>query len=161
MRVTAAVILLLGSGCAHRQPSPRALQVPRFESLVPRGMPLPAGQYRLSRGFIAPSNQDKGHKGIDLTAERGTPVLATAPGRVILSQFADGGYGEVILIEHAEGYETLYAHLGERLVREGDRVRRKQPIGRVGATGNATGPHLHYEVRRWGTPIDPLPFLSE
>ena len=97
----------------------------------------------------------------------GTPVFAVADGVVEIStaiRNADGSfrsYGEYIVINHGNGIMTLYAHglEGSRLVSVGDTVTQGQQIMRVGSTGNSTGPHLHFEVRQNGTPVNPVPFL--
>lgn len=96
----------------------------------------------------------RSHHGLDFGASEGTPVLAAAQGTV---RFAGkrGGYGNVVILEHADGTETRYAHCRDLGVREGDVVAEGQEIGSVGSTGRSTGPHLHFEVRRDGTPIDP------
>ncbi len=98
------------------------------------------------------------HNGIDIRAEVGTPVMATAEGIVNFSG-AMRGYGQIVVIDHGNGIETAYAHLHNRAVQEGDRVEKHQKVGQLGATGNATTPHVHYEVRLDGDPIDPNFFL--
>lgn len=97
------------------------------------------------------------HIGVDYAAATGTPVMATADG-VVARRAADGGYGNVVEIRHANGFMTRYAHLNgfARGVGPGTRVRQGQTIGYVGMTGLATGPHLHYEMHRSGSPVDPL-----
>lgn len=98
------------------------------------------------------------HGGIDLAAPRGTPVHAAGEGQVV---FAGWGYhgspdwGLLVAIDHGDGWLSLYAHLSEADVEAGDSVRGGAPIGRIGSTGNATGPHVHIEVRHEGTPVDP------
>jgi murein DD-endopeptidase MepM/ murein hydrolase activator NlpD len=94
------------------------------------------------------------HSGIDLAAARGTPVMATLPGiaTVILSAT---GYGLHVIIDHGGGLSSLYGHLDTVLIETGDAVMAGEVIGTVGATGNATGPHLHFEIRRDGIPEDP------
>ncbi|WP_308366417.1 MULTISPECIES: M23/M56 family metallopeptidase [unclassified Microbulbifer] len=94
------------------------------------------------------------HKGIDLGAPRGTRVRVPGAGVVIFSG-AKGASGEVVIIDHGQGVETLYAHLDKRLVNKGDRVEQGQILGLVGSTGKATGPHLHWELRRDGEVVDP------
>jgi murein DD-endopeptidase MepM/ murein hydrolase activator NlpD len=99
------------------------------------------------------------HAGLDFVAEAGTVVYATAPGRVI-SAGRNGGYGEMVEIAHADGITTRYAHLSRALVKRGMEIDAGTPIGRVGSTGRSTGPHLHYETRRDGEPIDPALYLA-
>ena len=100
------------------------------------------------------------HQGIDLAAPRGTPVLASASGKVAYSGNGMKGYGKVVVIKHANDLSTVYAHNSSLLVRMGDSVDQGQTIAKVGATGRATGPHLHFEIRRRGVPEDPGKFLT-
>jgi LysM repeat protein len=97
------------------------------------------------------------HRGIDLAASAGTPILAAAAGTVIYAG-QQSGYGLIVIVDHGT-YQTKYAHNAENLVRAGDDVRRGQPIAKVGSTGNATGNHLHFELVFEGEAIDPLPYL--
>jgi murein DD-endopeptidase MepM/ murein hydrolase activator NlpD len=99
------------------------------------------------------------HHGVDVAAPQGTPVRAMKNGRV---EFAGnrGGYGLCVIIEHGPNLRTLYAHLSRIDVQRGQRVSGGSVIGAVGATGNATGPHLHFEVWRWGRVEDPVPLLG-
>lgn len=99
------------------------------------------------------------HTGIDFAAARGTPIIAAAAGRVIHAGWRRG-YGKVVEIEHAFGYETVYAHLSEIRVKVGDRVERGDRIGGMGSTGRSTGTHLHYEVRVGGQPVNPLRYIE-
>jgi murein DD-endopeptidase MepM/ murein hydrolase activator NlpD len=96
------------------------------------------------------------HTGVDFPAPSGTPVLAARTGVVTVTRWLDG-YGNTIALKHKLGASTVYAHLSAFLVRPGERVAAGQPIGRVGATGSATGPHLHFELRVRGAAIDPVP----
>ncbi|HJU85927.1 MAG TPA: M23 family metallopeptidase [Gemmatimonadota bacterium] len=100
------------------------------------------------------SGEERFHTGLDLRARGGTPVYAAAGGTVALSG-ASGAYGNVVLVDHGGGLQTLYAHHERNLVGVGDVVRRGQPIALVGHTGNATGDHLHFEVRWNGGTVDP------
>jgi lipoprotein NlpD len=98
------------------------------------------------------------HDGLDLACPEGTPVFAAAEGEVLFAG-EQRGYGNLVLIRHARGLVTVYAHNAHNLVEQGDHVLRGEPIARVGRTGNATGPHLHFEVRVGTRPRDPLGFL--
>jgi murein DD-endopeptidase MepM/ murein hydrolase activator NlpD len=94
------------------------------------------------------------HGGADIHADRGTPVHAAGDGTVIFAS-RQGGYGNVIYVDHGHGLITRYGHLSKILVKKGEVVAAASEIGRVGATGRATGPHLHFEVRIDGNPVDP------
>ncbi len=98
------------------------------------------------------------HAGIDIAAAEGTTIAAAATGRVILAQYA-GNCGNMITIDHGGGMATNYCHLSQIFVGVGQDVQRGQAIGAVGMTGDATGPHLHFEVRIDGRPVDPLGYL--
>ncbi len=101
----------------------------------------------------------KYHSGIDFAADRGVPVYASGDG-VVEKVDSDGwGYGKMITIDHGYGYQTRYAHLSKFAVKKGDEVKRGQLVGYVGSTGKATGPHLHYEVLKNGTQVDPIYFF--
>jgi lipoprotein NlpD len=99
------------------------------------------------------------HDGIDIAAKRGTPIHAAASGVVVYSDRRLSGYGRMIIIRHSGDMFTAYAHNERNLVRKGDRVKQGDVIARVGSTGRATGPHLHFEVRRGTTPVDPKAYL--
>jgi murein DD-endopeptidase MepM/ murein hydrolase activator NlpD len=100
--------------------------------------------------------RNRPHLGTDFGAAHGTPVKTTADGTIAAAGWDGGGYGNLIRIDHGNGYETRYAHLSRVApgIRRGTRVRQGQVIGYVGATGLATGPHLHYELRLYGQPTD-------
>lgn len=99
------------------------------------------------------------HAGVDVIAPARTPVVAAAPGRVVWAGYRAGGWGRLVTIAHRDGVRTMYAHLSRVGVRLGERVGVGTRVGRVGATGDATGPHLHFEVRFRGAAVDPLPAL--
>ncbi|MBM3469815.1 MAG: hypothetical protein FJX73_03375 [Armatimonadetes bacterium] len=94
------------------------------------------------------------HTGVDISAPRGTPVPAAHAGKVLFAGWY-GGYGKLVILDHGDGVSTLYGHLSRISVKTGQNVSRRQVIGYVGSTGYSTGPHLHYEIRRNGRPINP------
>ncbi|MEL6902525.1 MAG: M23 family metallopeptidase, partial [Cyanobacteria bacterium J06606_4] len=98
------------------------------------------------------------HAGTDFGAEHGTPIQAAEMGIVLFSGWY-GGYGNAIILDHGGGLTTLYAHASRLNVAEGDTVRKGDVIAAIGTTGLSTGPHLHFEVRRAGEPVDPMTFL--
>lgn len=100
------------------------------------------------------------HPGLDISTQLGNKVFASANGIVIAAEYRRG-YGNVVIIDHGFGFSTLYAHLSKIAVSEGKRVKRWDVIGYVGTTGKSTGPHLHYEVRRYNQPVNPLDFILE
>ncbi len=99
------------------------------------------------------------HAGLDFTAPQGTPIYATANGRVETAGNTGDGYGRHVIINHGYGYKTLYAHMVRVKARAGQSVKRGEIIGWVGSTGKSTGPHCHYEVIKNGRPIDPIYFF--
>lgn len=110
---------------------------------------------KISRGFRPEEN----HKGLDITADTGTPIYAARAGKVIYADNELSGFGNCIIIQHDPTWTTFYAHNDRNYVRAGDVVQCGQPIGEVGSTGRATGPHLHFEIRQNGTALDPHPML--
>lgn len=101
----------------------------------------------------------KFHYGLDFAAPQGTPIYATADGSVTIAGNTGNGYGNYVVINHGYGYETLYGHMVRVKVRNGQVVKRGEVIGWVGSTGKSTGPHLHYEVHKYGQKIDPIYFF--
>lgn len=99
------------------------------------------------------------HTGIDIGLPYNTPVQATGHGIVVGSGWQPS-YGRSVLLQHGDGYSTLYAHLASSLVKLGDRVAPGDPIGLAGSSGNSTGPHLHYEIWKDGQVLDPRPFMD-
>ena len=135
------------------------------QALVPSGhgvlsVPIPGAP--ITSGFgprVHPIYGDvRMHTGIDFGASSGTPIRAAADG-VVVSAGPLGGYGNATVIDHGNGLATLYGHQSSIAVAPGQRVRRGQVIGYVGCTGLCTGPHLHFEVRVRGTPVDPMQYL--
>lgn len=98
------------------------------------------------------------HKGIDISSRSGTPIVATAEGTVRQAG-RDGAYGNSVEVHHGSGLVTKYAHMQRFVVEQGEWVRRGQVLGYVGMTGRATGPHLHYEVRLNGVPVNPMRYI--
>lgn len=99
------------------------------------------------------------HDGIDLGAPEGTPIRAAADGEVLFAGADRGAYGNIIIIRHPDDRVTVYAHNKVNLVKEGDKVKQGQVIGRVGRTGFVESPHLHFELRQRRKPVDPTAFL--
>ncbi len=99
------------------------------------------------------------HRGLDVAAPQGQPVVAADTGWVRWAGWDTSGYGWLVILDHGNGYQTYYAHLDQIWVARGEVVLRGQPLGVVGSTGNSTGPHLHFEVRDYGRAINPLDVL--
>jgi peptidoglycan hydrolase-like protein with peptidoglycan-binding domain len=127
--------------------------------------PLPRCPIALAWPLQAPVGSPFGprgigfHPGIDLSAATGTPVGAAAPGRVIFAAYDPSGYGRVVEVAHGGGVVSMYAHLSSLSVGVGQSVATGTRIGRVGSSGESTGPHLHFEVRFRGAAVDPVPSL--
>jgi len=129
-----------------------------------RMLPLapPIDQYRMTSGYgrrLDPMRRRWSiHAGVDLANRAGTPVLSTAPGKVVFAGWR-GGFGRMVEIDHGLGLRTRYGHLKKILVRVGQRVAFRQKIALLGSSGRSTGPHVHYEVRLNGKPVDPARFM--
>ncbi len=121
-------------------------------SPVDRSEFVVTGEFGVRRG-------NSRHQGIDLAAPIGTPVWATADGRVVFAG-KERGYGRTVLIDHGGGYQTRYAHLRRLGTKTGKRVEKGDLIGQVGRSGNANGAHLHYEVIKNGQPVNPRTYLD-
>ena len=114
-----------------------------------------------NRGWLSADFYDyPGHNGIDYAAPYGTPVYASAEGKVTLARWY-GEYGWCVILQHADGVETLYAHNSRLLVRVGQTVKQGEKIAEVGSTGNSTGNHLHFELRVNGKFYDPLIYIDQ
>jgi murein DD-endopeptidase MepM/ murein hydrolase activator NlpD len=136
------------------QREPKATPPDALESGLEFGWPL--------RGALSSRFGSRGwshHEGIDIPAPEGTAIVAAESGRVIHSEGRIGHYGNLVIVKHVGRYATVYAHTRRNLVHEGDFVAKGQPIALVGESGNASGPHLHFEIRRDRLPQDPLLFL--
>jgi murein DD-endopeptidase MepM/ murein hydrolase activator NlpD len=119
--------------------------------------PVPGG---IGEGFgYPPGHGGSRHDGVDFPVPMGTSVGAAGVGTVVSAGWNSGGYGNLIVIQHRLGYQTWYAHLSSIAVSSGSSVAGGVRIGAVGSTGHSTGPHLHFEVRLNGTPINPVPLL--
>jgi murein DD-endopeptidase MepM/ murein hydrolase activator NlpD len=126
----------------------------------PAGAPAGSGNFSWpSAGYVSQGYWG-GHPAIDIAGWSGSPVAAADGGYVVLAGGGwNGGYGNNIIIDHGNGYTTLYAHLTSVFVNPGETVSKGQQIGTMGDTGNSTGPHLHFEVRYSGVPYDPAGYL--
>ena len=142
-------------------------EVERWErlQLILRSLPLtaPIDSYYISSAYGArmdPFNGERAvHEGIDMVGKLRSEVLATAPGTVIFAGWK-GGYGRVVEVDHGLGITTRYAHLYSIEVKVGDLVNYRQMIGKLGSSGRSSGPHVHFEVRYAGKPLDPMGFLK-
>ncbi|MBV8373745.1 MAG: M23 family metallopeptidase, partial [Candidatus Eremiobacteraeota bacterium] len=137
----------------HLQDLARAREIAAIPSIDPVDGAVVVGCFCYRS---APDNEF--HEGVDLGADYGETVRAAAAG-IIASSGYDGGYGIKVDIDHGNGYHTWYAHLSRTEVAVGQRVYKGETIAQVGATGFATGPHLHYQIMYQGQPVDPSPFL--
>ena len=128
---------------------------------IPTTLPVAMGYYSSNFGYRVDPITGKStfHTGVDLIANTGTPVMAAAGGVVASSSYS-GEYGNMVDIDHDNGLTSRYAHLSRSLVKAGDVVMKGQVIAMVGVTGRTTGPHLHFEVREKGIPLNPNKFLS-
>lgn len=120
----------------------------------------PVVRSRVLSKYGAPRPGNRPHRGLDIGGRNGAPVLAARDGKVIYSSDGMRGYGKTVILDHGDGYRSLYAHNSKLLVNFGQAVLAGQPIARVGRTGNASGDHLHFEIRKSNRPVDPLPYLN-
>ena len=142
-------------GVTLRAPGERTGAVEVSPGAGQLGWPVTAA---LSSGFGW--RDGRPHEGIDLPVPDGTPVQAAADGVVVYAGDRIRGYGRLVIVEHAGALVTGYAHNEALLVAEGERVARGQQLARSGHTGHVTAPHVHFEVRAAGRPVDPLPYLA-
>jgi len=126
---------------------------------IPHRWPLSVRSYR-TRGLAVGDPSAERHNGIDLAVPVGSDVRASGGG-VVRQTGVDSSYGQFVLLQHPDGYETMYGHLSRIVVTMGDRVNAGQVIGLSGNTGRSTAPHLHFEVRRRGESVDPLTLVHE
>ncbi len=149
-----------------REMSIRELEQKIFQNFdlwrhIPSLCPVPGAEVSSGFGYrVDPFEKDvRMHEGVDFSASKGTPVYATGDGIVIFADW-NMGYGYVVDIDHGYGFVTRYAHLSKILVKEGEMVKRGQIIARVGGTGRAICPHLHYEVIVAGIKVNPLNYID-
>ncbi|HUF26683.1 MAG TPA: M23 family metallopeptidase [Gemmatimonadaceae bacterium] len=145
---------MLGAGPV----SPAAAAMDSVFMTVPEQWPLEGGY--VTRGSGAETPYQDPHPGVDIAVPVGTEVRA-AGGGLVVEIGENSEYGRFVRLEHAEHYETLYAHTSSILVRQGDRVTSGQPIALSGNTGRSTAPHLHFEIRRSGQAVDPMQILQK
>lgn len=129
---------------------------------VPSDKPVRTAAFTSGYGVRSDPFQGRAamHAGIDLAGPVGTPIYATADGVVLRAGWNNGGYGNLIEVDHGKGIATRYGHLSAVLVSAGQHVVRGQQIARMGSTGRSTGSHLHYEVRIDGRAVNPIPFMK-
>jgi murein DD-endopeptidase MepM/ murein hydrolase activator NlpD len=138
--------------------------LPIQQAQVFRG-PVPAGAGRGTGRFIWPTagyvtqGYKRYHPALDIARALGTPVKAADTGYVVSAGWSNDGYGNRIVIDHGNGYQTLYAHLNRIYVKVGDSLGRGAEIGQMGSSGRSTGPHLHFEIRKNGARLNPISFL--
>ncbi len=139
----------------------RLLQQSVLKDTLPNSSPVAAAFNSSSYGWrIDPFNGNKAfHEGLDFTASTGTSIYAAAGG-IVSSAEQTPDYGKIVKIDHGSGLETRYAHASKLTVKAGERVEKGQKIAEVGSTGRSTGPHLHYEIRLNGNPLDPRKYLK-
>ncbi|PPC86605.1 MAG: peptidase M23 [Methylotenera sp.] len=139
----------------------KILQKSVLKDMLPNSSPVDAAFNSSSYGWrIDPFNGNKAfHEGLDFTANTGTNIRAAADG-IVSSAERTPDYGNIVKIDHGSGLETRYAHASKLLVKAGERVVKGQVVAQVGSTGRSTGPHLHYEIRLNGNPLDPRQYLN-
>jgi murein DD-endopeptidase MepM/ murein hydrolase activator NlpD len=139
----------------------KLLQQSVLKNTLPNSSPVAAAFNSSSFGWrIDPFNGHKAfHEGLDFMAATGAPIYAAAGGIVSTAEQTPD-YGKIVKIDHGSGLETRYAHASKLFVRAGERVEKGQKIAEVGSTGRSTGPHLHYEIRLAGNPLDPRKYLN-
>jgi murein DD-endopeptidase MepM/ murein hydrolase activator NlpD len=126
----------------------------------PAPVPVATGSFRWpAGGYISQYFGENGHSGLDIAAQWGAPIYAADTGVVVTALKLGTGYGWYLVIDHENGYRTLYSHMSEFYVDYGERVVKGEVIGLIGSTGLSTGPHLHFEIFQNGVRVNPLNFL--
>jgi murein DD-endopeptidase MepM/ murein hydrolase activator NlpD len=164
-QAAAAAAAATASGSSSPSAAPSAGDAPASAAAPtnPGGFIVPLDSYTITSPFGYRVHPIYGttllHTGVDMAAPSGTPIHVAASGVVVSAGWIDG-YGNATIVDHGGGLATLYGHQSAILVSEGQKVTQGQTIGRVGCTGSCTGPHLHFEVRVNGTPVNPLNYVS-
>jgi murein DD-endopeptidase MepM/ murein hydrolase activator NlpD len=171
--VIEGMVLLLPGAVPPAPPAPEPVYVAE-EPYEPAGAPISAGAAvpapvpAPSYGYIWPFYgnittyfMEGGHKGIDIDGfgNYGAPIASVATGQVVLASWSDWGLGYHVIVDHGDGMRTVYAHLSEIWVSQGQYVGQGEAVGALGSTGYSTGAHLHFEMHLWGSPVDPLAYL--
>ena len=167
MEVTAKVIQINGATSGAETLSTKVVKEPVSEVVMVGTTALPSvGTGVFEQPFYGVITSRYGarwgrtHKGTDIAGATGSPVKVADNGIVVTAEYQDNGYGNIIIVDHQNGLHTWYAHLNAIYVAQGDVVEKGTVIGEVGNTGFSTGPHLHFEVRENGTPVDPGNYLE-
>jgi murein DD-endopeptidase MepM/ murein hydrolase activator NlpD len=157
--------LILTISCAHTPKHRKTI----IQSEKPKPFTVKPNEAVSEQGYIWPvegevlsffgERSGRTHQGLDICAKKSTKIYAAMAGKVIYSDNKLGNYGNMIIIEHKNGCSTVYAHNAKNLVNKGKRINRGQVIALVGQTGNATGPHLHFEIRKGKESVNPLFYL--
>ena len=144
-----------------RQANDHALRPANQPGVVPENWPYGSGVFQWPLAGWLTQGYRYDHRALDVAAPAGTLVTAADRGVVLRAGWNNQGYGLFVIIDHNIDYVTLYGHLSEVLVQEGQVVAQGELIGKVGSTGNSTGPHLHFEIRDFGRLTNPLEHLVQ
>ncbi len=134
-------------------------QVQVYSGAAPAGVRRGTGRFVWPTAGYVTQGYQRFHQAVDIARAIGTPVKAADNGFVVVAGWSNDGYGNYIVVDHGNGYQTLYGHLSKIFVKAGDIVGQGAVIGNMGSTGNSTGPHLHFEIRKGGVRLNPLSFL--
>lgn len=146
--IAPAVRARSGPGPAY----PKGSSIPAFWPLADAGF--------ITRGLVDNGGRDEPHPGVDIAVAMATPVRASGGG-IVAATGEDAEYGKFVLLEHPSGYQTMYGHLSRVVVSKGNRLDAGKVLGLSGNSGRSTAPHLHFEIRREGTSLDPLTLVKE
>lgn len=154
--VSFCIFILISCSSFQKQGDSLSKQGEFRTSVTKYDISWPVKSPDMSRGF---STWGRGHFGLDLRGRRGTKILSSHDGKVIYTGKGFRGYGKLVIVEHPNNYATFYAHLNKIKVKQGQLVSQNQVLGTMGATGNARGVHLHFELRINKKAVDPMQFL--